>query len=95
VIYDSDVLIQIDVQEGGAQLQSRLIAPFEFHDGTGEDKHQEEISVFDGEIRKETLIVKNVADRKVENIWLVLPVDGNVWIGNEDLETADGASSVV
>lgn len=94
VMYGPDVLIQIDVQESGARLQSRFIAPFEMHDDTGEEKHQEEISVVDGEIRKEALIIKNVGDRKVEDIWLVLPPDGSVWIGEEDAESPDGAAPI-
>jgi hypothetical protein len=94
VMHGPDVLVEIDVQESGAQLQSRFIAPFEMHDDTAEDKHQEEISVLDGEIRKETLVIKNVGDRKVEDIWLVLPVDGSVWVGGEDAESPDGAVPV-
>ena len=91
-MHAADVLVQMDVQEGGARVQCRLIVPFEMHDDSGEDKHQEEISVLDGEICRETLVIKNVGDRNVEDIWLVLPADGSVWIGEEDNENPDGAS---
>ena len=92
VMYAPDVLVQVDVQEGGARVQCRFILPFEMHDDSGEDKHQEEISVLDGEIRRETLVIKNVGDRNVEDMWLVLPADGSVWIGEEDDENPDGAA---
>lgn len=36
--------------------------------------------MYDGEIRRETLLVRNTGDREVKDVWLVLPSDGAVWL---------------
>ena len=91
VMYGPDIPVEIAVQESCARLQCRFIAPFEMYDVSGEDKHQEEISVLDGEIRKETLTIRNVGDRMVEDIWLVPPDEGSIWIGEADAQGPYGA----
>lgn len=61
---------------------------------TQEDhQEEEEILVFDGEIRSEILVIRNAGARSVEDVWLVLPVDGSVWVGEEKHASSDGQSS--
>lgn len=62
---------------------------------TNFEAYQEEISVFDGEIRAETLVVKNIGIRAVSDAWLILPTDGSVWIGSDDEEDAENSNEVL
>lgn len=56
------------------------------------NEDDEEIEVYEGEIRSEVLVVRNIGDRSVKDVWLVLPSDGSVWINcqeGEDREESD------
>lgn len=137
-MYAPDVLVGVDLREGGAKLVGRFVPlrdevaseaassssaadsadEDEEDDGdttiggiglglgirdplnhgpytrtyTQEDQEEEEILVFDGEIRSELLVIRNAGARTVEDVWLVLPADGSVWVGEEKSRSSDSQS---
>ncbi|KAF8308866.1 hypothetical protein DL93DRAFT_2170750 [Clavulina sp. PMI_390] len=92
-VYAPEKSVSIEVKERGISLAASFVSP----SGSRADEdreEQEEISVFDGEVRKERLVIRNAGVRAVRDAWLILPRDGNIFVPSPAKESASAESPV-